>query len=159
MTIWKSKFYNHREAKKKETTEAKLKMDRLEQESKMNNLRIVGIPEEDDENLQSKVLSITKQKLNLDAVEDNDIDLCYRLGRACDAKVRDVIVKFTSRDKRNLVYRCKRNMPREDPAIFINEDLTQARNKLFYDARCMKKQNQFCLDTGWTCHDQANRCQ
>ncbi len=139
MNFWKSKFYNHTEAKKTETTETKLKMDRLEQESKMNNLRIVGIPEEDGEKLQNKVLSITKQKLNLDAVEDSDIDLCYRLGRARDSMVRDVIVKFTSRDKRNLVYRCKRNMPRENPAIFINEDLTQPRNKLFYDARCLKK--------------------
>ena len=94
------------------------------------------------------MLSITKQKLNLDAVEESDIDLCYRLGRAYDSKVRDVIVKFTSRDKRNLVYRCKRNMPREDPAIFINEDLTQTRNKLFFDARCMKKHNK--IKAAWT---------
>ncbi len=68
--------------------------------------------------------------MNLDSVEETDIDLCYRLGRASDSKVRDVIVKFTTRDMHNLAYRCKRNMPREDPAISINEDLTQSRNKL-----------------------------
>ena len=148
ITVWKSKFYNHSEAKKIETAETNLKLDRLEQESKLNNLRIVGIAEEDDEDLKNKVLSITKHKLNLDAVCDDDIDICYRLGKACDSKVRDVIVKFTGREKRNLVYRCKRNMPREDPAIFINEDLTQSRNKLFYDARCMKKHDK--IKAVWT---------
>ena len=148
LDVWKSKFYNHTETRKIETTETNLRMDNLEQESKMNNLRIVGIPEEDHENLQKKVLSIVKQKLNIDSVEEADIDLCYRLGRTSDSKVRDVIVKFTTRDKRNLIYRCKRNMPREDPAIFINEDLTQSRNKLFYDARCMKKQGK--IKAVWT---------
>ncbi len=39
-------------------------------------------------------------------------------------------------------------MPREDPAIFINEDLTQSRNKLFYDVRCMKKQDK--IKSVWT---------
>ncbi len=40
-------------------------------------------------------------------------------------------------------------MPREeDPPIFINEDLTLFRNKLFYDARCKKKSNK--LHSVWT---------
>ena len=39
-------------------------------------------------------------------------------------------------------------MPREDPPIFINEDLTTFRNKLFYDARCKKKSNK--IHSVWT---------
>ncbi len=39
-------------------------------------------------------------------------------------------------------------MPREDTPIFINEDLTTFRNKLFYDARCKKKSNK--IHSVWT---------
>ena len=50
-----------------------------------------------------------------------------------------MIAKFTSRETRNLVYSCRRNMPRDDRPVYINEDLTQPRSKLFFTARRMKK--------------------
>ncbi len=134
-----SKLYIHEEEKKTESTETKTRIDDIEQDSKMNNLRFAGIPEEEGEDLQNKVLVITKEKLNLQSISENDIDLCYRLGRAVEGKHRDVLVRFQSRDKRNLIYQCRRNMPREDPTVYINEDLTLRRSKLFYDARCKKK--------------------
>ncbi len=134
-----SKLYIQAEEKFAESTETKTRIDDIEQESKLNNLRFVGIPEEEGEDLHNKVLNITKEKLNLQSIAGSDIDLCYRLGRAVDGKHRDILVRFQSRDKRNLIYRCRRNMPREDPPVYINEDLTLRRSKLFYDARCKKR--------------------
>ncbi len=61
LDVWKSKFYNYTEIKKIETTETNQRMEKMEQESKMNNLCIVDIPEEDHGNLQTKVLSIAKR--------------------------------------------------------------------------------------------------
>ncbi len=148
LSSMKCKLYNQAEQKKIDTSKAKEKMDTLEQESKLNNLRFAGIPEEEDEILKEKILNIVKVKLNLNVIGENDIDLCYRLGKSSVAKVRDVMVKFTSREKRNLIYRCRRTMPRQDPPIFINEDLTVFRNKLFYDARCKKKSN--LIHSVWT---------
>ncbi len=147
----RSKLYNHAEVKKMESIHTKQKIDDLEQESKLNNLRIVGIPEDinvNDENLLQKFLTIANEKLNLQAITKDDIDQCYRLGKPNDLKARDVIVRFNNREKRNLVFKCKRNMPREDPPIYINEDLTQPRNKLFYDARCLRKTKK--IHATWT---------
>ncbi len=39
-------------------------------------------------------------------------------------------------------------MPRENTPIYINEDLTQLRNKLFYDARRMRKSEK--IQAVWT---------
>ncbi len=134
-----------------ESADTKQKIDDLEQESKLNNFCIVGIPEDvdiDDENLQQKLLTIANEKLNLQTITGDDIDQCYRFGKPNNLKARDVIVRFKSREKRNLVFKCKRNMPREDPPIYINEDLTQPRNKLFYDARCLRRTEK--IHATWT---------
>ena len=144
----KYKLYNQAEQKKIETSNAKEKIDALEQESKLNNLRFACIPEEEDEILKEKILNIVKVKLNLNVIDEDDIDLCHRLGKSSDTKVRDVMATFTSREKRNLIYRCRRTMPREDPPIFVNEDLPIFRNKLFYDARCKKKYKK--IHSVWT---------
>ncbi len=146
--VLKSKLFNQAERTKGDTIKTMLKMDDIEQDSKLDNLRIVGIPEEEEEILQQKVLEIANEKLNLQTINEEDINLCYRLGKANQSKTRDVIVRFSSREKRNLIYRCRRNMPREDHPIYINEDLTTRRNKLFYDARSMKKSGK--LTAVWT---------
>ncbi len=148
LELLKSKVYNQAEDVKMESTKTMLKIDDIEQESKLHNLRMVGIPEEEGEIIQQKVLEIANEKLNLQSITENDINLCYRLGKSSDSKTRDVIVRFVSREKRNLIYQCRRNMPREDHPIYINEDLTSRRNKLFYDARRKKKSGR--LAAVWT---------
>ncbi len=144
----KARFYNQSEEKKEESAKNRTRIDDIEQDSKMNNLRFAGIPEEEGEDLQSNVLVITKEKLNLQSISESDIDLCYRLGRSVEGKNRDILVRFQSRDKRNLIYQCRRNMPREEPPVYINEDLTLIRSKLFYDARCKKKSGR--VSAVWT---------
>ncbi len=98
--------------------------------------------------MQQRVFEIATKKLNLQTISESDIDLCYRMGKANESKTRDVILRFGCREKRNLLYRCRRNMPREDRQIYINEDLTTRRNKLFYDARSLKKSGR--LAAVWT---------
>ncbi len=144
----KSRLYNQAEEKKTESIETRTRIDDIEQDSKMNNLKFVGIPEEEGENLMDKVLVITNEKLNLQSISKSDIDLCYRLGRLVEGKNRDILVRFQSREKRNLIYRCRRNMPRESQPVYINEDLTLIRSKLFYDARCKKRSGK--VSAVWT---------
>ena len=146
--LLKSKLYNQAEREKTISTKTILKMDDIEQDSKLDNLRMVGIPEEEGEILKNKVIEITNEKLNLHNISESDINLCYRLGKTNESKTRDVIVRFNNREKRNLIYRCRRSMPREDHPIYINEDLTTRRNKLFYDARSLKKAGR--LAAVWT---------
>ncbi len=110
----------------------------LEQQSKMKNLRIVGLPEENGEDLEEKIIDLVQDNLNLTTIDSSDIETTCRLGKAAHSKTRDVLVRFRDEDTRNLIYKCRRNIPRE-AHIYINEDLTTMRGKLYYDARQLKK--------------------
>ncbi len=113
-------------------------LEHLEQQSKMKNLRIAGISEENGEDLEEKIIDIVQDQLNLTSIDISDIQTAYRLGKATHSKARDVIVKFREEDTRNLIYKCRRNMPSE-ANTYINEDLTITRGKLYYDARQLRK--------------------
>ncbi len=130
-------------------SQLKSTIDQLEQEKKMDNIRIVGVPEEDDEDVTAKVLDTTR-KLNLtNPIEKKDLKSACRMGKHGHNKSRDILVTFNSREKRDVVYHNKRNMPRdENHPVFINEDLTLHRGKLFYQARLKKKAGR--LNATWT---------
>ena len=71
------------------------------------------------------------------------------MGKHSHTKARDILVTFSSREKRDAVYHNKRNMPRDETnPVFINEDLTLHRGKLFYQARLKKKSGK--LNSTWT---------
>ena len=92
VSFLRSKLYDHTEVKKPESIETKQRIDTLEQDSKMNNLRIVGIPEAIDEDLQHKILDMIQQKLNLSSIGEADIRQCYRLGKANKAVQNNMYV-------------------------------------------------------------------
>ncbi len=52
-------------------------------------------------------------------------------------------MKFVSKKKRDLFYALRKQTPKneENKKVYINEDLTESRAKLFYDARQMVKRN------------------
>ena len=127
-------------------------IDQLEQDKKMNNIRIVGVPEEDEgkeEDVRAKVLDTTK-KLNLPKqIKGGDLQSVTRMGRHRQNKPRDILVTFRCREIRDIVYQNRKNMPRNvNQPIFINEDLTLHRGKLFYQARLKKKAGK--LQATWT---------
>jgi exosome complex exonuclease DIS3/RRP44 len=78
-----------------------------------------------------------------------DIDRSHRIGMKNSDKPRDIIVKFTSYRARNIFYRSKIGLKSHGfSGIFVNEDLTRTRSKLFYQARQLVKNN-FIL-SAWT---------
>ncbi len=117
-------------------------VDNLEQRNKENNIRIVGLKEEEGENVKDQVIRFAKNKLQVQNISHEDIkDIC-RMGRKIPGKSRDVKVSFTSIDKKKIVYSARKKIPydAEEP-IYINEDLTKLRSLLFYQARKMKQRS------------------
>ena len=90
------------------------------------------------------------QLINIPSVTEEDIDSTYRLGKQREGKVRDVLVKFSSKKKRDLYYSRRKDTPKDvnNMKAFINEDLTPYRSKLFFDARCLVKRKR--LHSTWT---------
>ncbi len=107
------------------------RVEDLEQENKSNNLRIFGMDEEEGEDLKTTVISLVRNRLEM-SMDPEDIKDIGRMGKKRD-KVRDVLIKFRSKTLRDKIYNKKKLLRQEesDNLIFINEDLTNQRSKLF----------------------------
>ncbi|KAI4463744.1 l1 transposable element-related [Holotrichia oblita] len=86
----------HIDQLKEENLVLRNKMDSLEQYSRRNNIRINGIVQEQDENLEEKIISFCEERLNV-SVELRDIDRVHRLGKPDKtSSPRSIIIKFTN---------------------------------------------------------------
>jgi len=87
------------------------------------------------------VKNLCHDSLGID-LQHGDISIAHRM-RACPkAKCRPVIVCFTSRHTRNLIYASKKNLKvsdRSSEKIFISEHLTKEASDLFFEARTQLK--------------------
>jgi hypothetical protein len=105
--------------------------DKLEQYSRRESLRFIGIPEEVGENLKAKIQEIA-QVTDVD-VKEEEIAVVHRSGQSYNGKPRQVLCKFYSREKREKIYSGRKKL-KENPIhkgkTFINEDLTPLRSKL-----------------------------
>ena len=114
---------------KKERIQRKIDDDKNEQYSRKDALRINGIPHQDDESnieLEDKVLALAEKigvKLNR-----QDISVTHRL-KPTKKGVHPVIVKFSTRRSKDLVYNSKKNLKGMDgmEETYISEDLTRLR--------------------------------
>ena len=105
--------------------------DDLDQYNRRENLEFHGIPLNPNENTNHIIKTMAK-KLNID-LKENDISTSHRL-----PKSSSVIARFTNRDIRNLIFQKRKNLIGvRDYGIdgmenlFINENLTPRRKKLF----------------------------
>lgn len=139
-------------ALKKKVIDLETRIDDMEQYSRSNMLEINGIEEKEHENVMDIVKSVG-QSLGC-PITDEMVDACHRLGQKGQGRPRGIVVKFTRRSvKEDLLNkrRVKRNFNTKDigisdrPAdvIYINENLTQQRRKIFNAARTLKKENGF----------------
>ena len=128
-------------------------LDNMEQYARRNSIRISGITERDDENVYSDVIGLFKKELSVE-MHPNLIDRAHRLGAKGKGKDRNIIVKFTSYQARQKVFEARKKLrthnEKSSKAIYINEDLTQKRAKLLYQARELKKEGK--IKDCWT-HD------
>ena len=139
------------------------RLDEHEQYSRRNTLRVSGVPEEPNESIDGKILSIFNNRLSLDPpMIIDDIDRIHRVGKPDQRRdPRQVLVKFAT-------YRCRQRQtcpapgqqpesavaaheeeeegdeitpdrePIPLPKIYLNEDLTKTRATLFWKTRQLK---------------------
>ena len=127
--------------------------DDLEQYGRRNNIRISGIPEpvlKDDEveNTTPAVVALANEDLKVDPpLQLGDIEVSHRLRKPRHAKEdepRSIIVRFRSKNERFRVISNRKqlksyNLTSEQPNIYINEDLTSMRTKLFSTVKALHK--------------------
>ena len=127
-----------------------------EQYSRKNNLRIYGLKEERDEDLEGKVLKFAKDELNVE-LQDEEIEIVHRVGRMqraisgtmsvddsgavqSNVRPRPVIVKFLSNKSKIKVLVKNRNLKgkqvsvAEDMAPEIANRLKQLKGKSLVEA-------------------------
>ncbi len=138
----------------KRLQQSALKLDTLEQQLKTRNVVISGFPEtgSDDVSIKQKLVAFSKDVLELENITASDIETAFRCGRETDpTKPRNLVVHFKTKKKRDAFYGKRKKTPVSDDienSIYINEDLTLHRAKLFHDARKMKKQGR--IHATWT---------
>ena len=114
--------------------------DQAEQYSRRNNIRISGCPElgnEDTDDIVLKIASDIGSDLQL-----HEIDRSHRVGKPGEHRTRprDIIVKFTSYRTRQKLYKMRAALKDKGyERTFLNEDLTQYRSKMLYEARKLVK--------------------
>ena len=138
------------------------RQDDTEQYSRRTCLRISGIRETENEDVQKIVLDFSN-KVNAN-IDPTDIDRVHRVGRlVSDAsdrigehngirtrRNREIIIKFTNSNARLRLLRGRAKL-REDGVrdVFINEDLTPNRKMLAYECRKLKKLNNTKVKKTW----------
>lgn len=153
------------EVKELKTTNTKLKsdvqgqqtkLDDLEQYSRRSFVRISGMPETQNENVTTIVTELAGRiQAN---VTPRDIDISHRVGRGNEQdrgngiskKPKDIIVKFTNFGARLQFLKGRKALRDQNATIFINEDLTAARNELAFECRELKRNEQSSVANAWT---------
>lgn len=85
----------------------------------MNNLRIYGLPEVEDEDTTTVVQEFCRNKLNLE-LKASEIDISHRLKRK-ESGIKPILVRFVSRTSKKRVFNNKSKL--KGSKIVIKEDL------------------------------------
>ncbi len=145
------KIQFHLSCKDAKIEELKLKLDQVEQYQYDRNVRIiVGLPEVDGESDAENIQKMARTKLEM-SVEKSDIVESYRLGKINNRKkTRDLIVKFKKKSTRDQFYNNRKKLTPNDEQqnVYINDQLTEHRASIFYEARNMVKAKK--LHSAWT---------
>ena len=118
--------------------------DRLEQYSRRETIKVVGLKEE-GEDTEQKVLEIFKAV----GADVTAVDVCVVHGTGDrKRKGRPILVRFVSRKKRKEVMQKKKVLKdkREYAGVYVFDDLTTLRAKMLY---CLKKKVPV-VENAWT---------
>lgn len=116
--------------KEHETSNIFNKVMTLEQITKSRQLRILGLPESNNENLKEDLKCFFQDSLS---VQVSSIEYCTRFGQVSDEKHRPVIVSFGNMQERNDVFYNKKKL--KGKTVVIREELTKFNHNLFKYAR------------------------
>lgn len=99
------------------------KIDTLEQYSRRNNIRVFGVSESENENIEDIVSDIVANKMNIN-LPPNYIERCHRVGKK-SGKPRPIIINFLSYKYKREVFFAKSKL--KGTKLIIKEDLTALR--------------------------------
>ncbi len=130
------------QSREEKAEELKTKVDEIEQKQLERNVRIVGLPEENDGDTDLiNIQKLARKELNMN-LKQSDINDIYRVGKQNGKKKhRDIIIKFKQKTTRDQFYQNRKNLVHkedQDP-IYINEHLTENRANVFFAARKLVK--------------------
>lgn len=113
----------------------KYELDRQEQYTRKDSIRIVGLSEDENETdaeLRTKIVTLAATA-GLDEMTAGDISVTHRLGARKPGSTRPVICKFTKRKLKHDLLKCKKHLKKEVGYrnVYISEDLTSIRAKMF----------------------------
>ena len=118
-------------------------VDRQEQYSRKNSIRIKGVMEEDGENIESIMLLTLKNEIDVE-INPEEIEIVHRVGRAYDGNPRSILVKFLSHKSKEKVMRRKKQANN----VKITEDLAPGIKMIFNE---VSKNRRFLnVDSVWT---------
>ena len=145
------------------------KVDDLEQYGRRMCIRIFGVPEMQDENVNYLVMKV-RDEIHAN-VTRHDINRAHRVGRKDDSgktdgrddditdgqetaaktvsRSRDIIVKFTNSTARLEFLKGRKALREMKANIFINEDLTASRMKLAFHCRDLKRDKNSSVSKTW----------
>jgi len=140
----------------KDLANSREKIDLLENQIKLDNLVIAGLPianyaeaataandvHESNTVTEQAVLKFANDVMNV-PLQTTDISVAHRLGRgkrdSSDTAPPRVIVRFTNRKARNMIYAARRNLQKyaqeTGHSVYVNEDLTSLTADLFRRVR------------------------
>ena len=133
--------------------------DALEQYGRRNGLRISGLPEKENEDTTTAIVDLANEVLKVEPpLQREDISISHRLKKPRNARAQEpapIIVRFLRRVDRNRVISERKKLKDynqdQDIQIYLNEDLTTWRAKLFAKVRALQKKETFQtnLDLQW----------
>ena len=103
------------------------RLDELEQYSRRNAVRLLGVEENSVEDCEKISREILKDRLAVD-IKIHQIDRAHRVGRKQQEGTRDILIKFTSyRYKKKVI---EKRCGLKGSGLMLVEDLTRSRAKL-----------------------------
>ena len=110
----------------------KFEIDKLEQYSRRDNMRIVGIPTVAEED-PVEVVSKLGHDLGV-IIRKEDISTAHRV-RSRGKRGDPILVRFVRREKKQELMRKKKVLREQKKEIFLEEDLTRMRAAMFFELR------------------------
>ena len=126
---------------KKNVQVGHFEVERLEQYTRKENVKIYGLEEKEDENTTDVVLDLAK-KMGAD-VTRADLSVCHRLGSSSSRgqgqrrKPRTIIARFSRREAKSTLMKAKKNLRKKEELhhVYVNDDLTRMRGKVVQEMR------------------------
>lgn len=113
-----------------EKVNAQFRCNELEQQIKIKQLRIYGVGEKQNENLNDVISNIFATKMGSPSVTVGE---CYRLGRPKNGVNRPILATFGTMQQRNLIFFNKKKL--KGSKIMITEELTKSTYELLLYAK------------------------